>query len=89
MEGLLQTEKEKERKKKHEEVCRLFLLLRERYPESKPYRIFHTIASEMKLSVPAIVQICVDNGYYQPIRRKEEEHDTRATQSEPYGTLQR
>ena len=60
----LRTEKQREREKQHERICKAYEQLKQKNPGAKPWSIFNALSKETGFTSVWIAQVCKKNGVY-------------------------
>ena len=57
---------EKKREQRNKSICEFYTRYSKQMPECAPHRIFRIISNQVKMTVPGVRKIIIENGLYQP-----------------------
>lgn len=60
------TDSEKEKVRRHSEICRLYTSWRKQFPEMPPTRIMRKISEQLDMTVPGIRLVLIQHKYFTP-----------------------
>ena len=60
------TDSEKEKVRRHSEICRLYTSWRKQFPEMPPTRIMRKISEQLDMTVPGVRLVLIQHKYFTP-----------------------